>query len=393
VVRPRGDRPLPLSAARPGADPVRLCVVDGPLGIVLFTAGWMAGWVLLARPRPLPTRRPSDEVRPRVSVIVPARDEAVSIGGVVATAVAQLRPGDEVLVVDDHSSDGTSGIARRAGARVVHAPDLPPGWAGKPHACHVGAGHASGDVLVFLDADVMLGAGALDAVVGEVTRADGRRLVSVQPWHRPGSAVEQLQLVCNVVALMGTTAFTPLGHLVHPRVAFGPVLASTRAGYEQLGGHAHPTVRGAVLEDIALARLADDVMLFTGRAPRGGDGATATTSFRMYPGGWRPMVEGWTKGMGIGASATPWWARVLVGAWIASLAAGWVASPWLVLASIVQLAVLGRVAGRWSWWVVVGYPLALGWFVAVVLRSAWRRAARRDVSWKGRRLTPDQPTR
>ncbi len=373
--------------------------MDGALGLALFVGGWTAGWVLLARPRPLPAASHSDVPRPSVSVIVPARDEAASIAAVVESVVPQLCDGDELLVVDDHSTDATASLASDAGARVVTPPALPPGWAGKPHACHTGAQHARGDVLVFLDADVRLGAGALDALVGEVARAGAvDRLVSVQPWHRPGSAVEQVQVLCNVVALMGSAAFTVLGARVRPRVAFGPVLALTRDSYERLGGHAHPQVRGAILEDIALARLAGAVSLFSGRAGRPSRSSShhdepSTISFRMYPGGWRSMAEGWTKGMGIGASATRPWVFALVGAWIASLTAGWVVSPWLIVASVAQVGVLGRVAGRWSWWVVVLYPLALVWFVAISVRSGWRRLARRDVSWKGRQLTPGQPTR
>lgn len=379
---------------------VGLLGVIGPLDLrpsfaatVLFAIGWIAGWLLLARPRRLQSG-PTATVRgarPTVSVIVPARDEEASIGALLASVVPQLREGDELIVVDDHSTDATAALALRAGARVVAAPDLPPGWAGKPHACAAGSATSSGEALVFLDADVTLGAGALDALVAELRRprsgsgsGSGTRLVSVQPWHAPGSAVEQLQVLCNVVALMGSTAFTVIGARTRVHVAFGPVLACTRADYATIGGHGHADVRGAILEDIALARLADDVVLFTGRPD---------TTFRMYPGGWRPMVEGWTKGMGIGIAATPWWALALVIAWIASLAGGWLVSPWFALASLVQLAVLARRAGRWSAWIVVIHPLATAWFVAVALRSAWRRVRRREVSWKGRRLTPEQQVR
>lgn len=363
--------------------------MQGGVGLGLFLAGWAAGWLLLARPRALPAAEPAAS-RPTVSVVIPARDEERSIGRAVESAVRQLREGDEVLVVDDHSHDRTATVARAAGARVFAAPDLPPGWAGKPHACSVGAAAAGGEVLVFVDADVTLGVGALDAIAALSTAPGQRpRIVSVQPWHRTGSAVEQLQLCCNLVALMGCVAFTALGRHIRPRVAFGPVLACTRDDYLAMGGHGHPDVRGAILEDIALARRAARVVLHTGRAPT----PERTTAFRMYPGGWRPMVEGWTKGMGIGASATPPWAFVLVAAWVASLAAGWLVSPWLSLVSAAQVVVLARVAGRWSWWAVVLFPVPLLWFVGICCRSAWRRVARREVSWKGRQLTPDQPTR
>jgi len=346
----------------------------------LFAAGWAAGWFLLARPRTLP--RPSDErVRASCSVVVPARDEAHAIGAVVAAVVGQLRPADELVVVDDHSADGTGAIARAGGATVVVPPALPPGWAGKPHACHHGALRTSGDLLVFIDADVSPQPDLLDRLAAAQARAPGA-LVSVQPYHAVRRPHEQLSLVCNLAALMGSSAFAAPGPRAAARVAFGPVLAASRSSYLASGGHAHPDVRGAVLEDIALARRFPVTDLYVG--------SRRTTTFRMYPTGLRPLVEGWTKGMGIGVDATRRWALVLVAAWVSSLAGGWLASPWFGLASGVQLAVLGRRVGSFHPVTFVLHPLPTLLFVVVTLRAVVLRRAGRTVTWKGRRLRPDQ---
>jgi hypothetical protein len=188
----------------------------------------------------------------------------------------------------------------------------------------------------------------------------------------------------NVVALMGSAAFTPWGLRVPTRVAFGPVVAVRRDAYERAGGHAHPDVRGAVLEDIALARRFPRSRLFAGTA-RG-------SSFRMYPRDLHQVVEGWTKGVGIGFDATPWWATVLTAAWVTSLAGGAVTSAWFALASLAQFAVLARRAGRFVWWAVLAYPVWVLLLVVVLGRSLWRRRRGRTVSWKGRELRPDQKT-
>ena len=95
---------------------------------------------------------------------------------------------------------------------------------------------------------------------------------------------EQASLLFNVTALMGSGAFTVLGERVHPTVAFGPVLAMRRRRYDEVGGHA--AVRDRHTEDIGLARLAGGAVLFTGRPD---------TTFRMYPDGWRQLVDGWTR--------------------------------------------------------------------------------------------------
>lgn len=348
------------------------------VGSLLFALGWFAGWLLLWRARPLP--RAVGRTAP-VSVIVPARDEEASLPTLLASFDAERHVGDELVVVDDHSTDATAAIAAAAGARVVPAPELPAGWAGKPHACHVGAQHASNGVLVFLDADVTVAVGTIDAVVAQLEQHPDE-IVSVQPHHRTVAAHEQASLLFNLVALMGCGAFTPAGERVATHVAFGPVLACTRATYDRIGGHAHPEVRGAVLEDIALARRCERSRLFAG--------TSTGPSFRMYPRDLRQVVEGWTKGVGIGVDATPWWALVGTAAWVTSLAGGAVTSAWFVVASLVQLAVLARRAGRFRWWAVAAYPLWCALLVVVVARSLWRRRRGGEVTWKGRSLRPDQ---
>lgn len=361
----------------------RWAAAPSAVSIVLFAAGWSAGWFMLWRPRHLPSASTGATTRSHVAVVVPARDEAHIVGPLIVALVAQARAGDEVVLVDDHSTDGTAEIARRSGARVVAAPPLPTGWAGKPHACSIGAASTSADVLVFVDADVTPAPTLLDDV-GAALAASPDALVSAQPWHRPGRAVEHVSMLFNVAALMGSGAFTPLGPRRSGRVAFGPVLACRRERYDEFGGHAAADVRGAILEDIAIARHFDERELFVGSA--------TGTSFRMYPGGFRALVEGWTKGIAIGADAAPVWAVAGTAMWVASVAGGWLVSCWFAVATTVQLAILARRAGRFAWWAIVLHPVSTALFVVVMARSAIARRGGRDVSWRGRRLRPDQDT-
>ncbi|HVE78775.1 MAG TPA: glycosyltransferase [Gemmatimonadaceae bacterium] len=101
-----------------------------------------------------------------VSVVIPARDAASSIRSVVSAVMAQQRPGVtiEVIVVDDHSADATAAEAARAGAWVLAVPPHVPG-ANPAAARNRGAGAASGDPLVFLDADCVPRAGWMDALL------------------------------------------------------------------------------------------------------------------------------------------------------------------------------------------------------------------------------------
>jgi 4,4'-diaponeurosporenoate glycosyltransferase len=345
----------------------------------LFLVGWGAGWLLLWRARPLAAASPpaGSPARPSVAVVVPARDEAHAIAGVVGGVLPQLRAGDDLVVVDDRSADATAAVAAATGARVLTAPEPGPGWLGKPHACAVGAAACHQDVLVFLDADVAPAPDLVDRLVAAVSAAPGT-LVSVQPWHRTVGAVEQLSMLFNVVAVMGTTAFTPLGPRLAPRLAFGPVLACRRADYEQVGGHAAPAVRSAVAEDIALGRQFDRVALHTGRPD---------TTFRMYPGGLLDLCRGWAKNIATGARHTRWWFNVAIVVWIWSLCGGWLASPWFYAATVVQLAVLARRVGSFTWPVVV-HPVATLLFLGVFLVSVARMVTNRPVRWKGRPVRP-----
>src|SRR5690606_17072479 len=150
----------------------------------------------------------------------------------------------EVVVVDDDSTDGTPSVASSHGATLVSAPPLPDGWGGKAWACQVGAEAAGGEVLVFVDADVRFAPGALGRVVATLDERGG--LVSVQPFHVPGSPAEHLAGLFNVVSIAAIDVASPLGRRAGSRGAFGPVLACRRADLERAGGHA---VVGARVND------------------------------------------------------------------------------------------------------------------------------------------------
>jgi hypothetical protein len=95
----------------------------------------------------------SETHRQRISIIIPARNEEHNLPNLLHSLRGQSTEVDEVIVVDDQSTDHTAMVARGWGAKVVDAGELPAGWMGKTRACWVGAGHSAGSLLVFLDAD------------------------------------------------------------------------------------------------------------------------------------------------------------------------------------------------------------------------------------------------
>ena len=351
-------------------------------------------WLLWRIARPAPVQ-PGDE-RPACTIVVPARDEEDMLPVLLASIAPQLDERDELVVVDDHSTDATASVARTAGARVIESPALPDGWTGKAHACATGADAARNGTLVFLDADVRVLAGGLDRVLASHARDAPAGLLSVQPHHEVHRPYERLSAFFNVIAMMGTDAFTPLGARRRPSGAFGPCLVTSREAYSSVGGHA--SVASAVLDDVALAKGYQ-------RAGRrvvclGGQGVLA---FRMYPRGVRQLVEGWSKNVAGGADAARRTTVVLVVAWVSVLiqAAWWLGrfaltgsapggSAWfpvgVYVVAVAQLVWMLRRVGGFGAVTALLFPVPLVFFLAVFTRSAFLTVVRRKVGWKGREL-------
>src|SRR5262249_26734316 len=145
--------------------------------------------------------------RPRVSLLVPARDEATRLPRLLPGLLAQ--PADEILILDDCSTDATAAVVDACSdPRLRLLPGTPPpsGWVGKNWACHQLAEAAQGQLLVFCDADVVLAPGALDAVWSQLwrQRAD---VFSVFPRQLTGTIGERL-----LVPLIDETLLAFLPH-------------------------------------------------------------------------------------------------------------------------------------------------------------------------------------
>lgn len=359
---------------------VRLAGIEhGAWELTIYACGWALGWLLLWRPRHLPKspKHSGGSARGPVAVVIPARDEAHALPLLLRPLVDQRRVGDQIVVVDDHSSDGTARVARTFGVDVVVPPDPTDGWLGKPNACWHGAQATDAATLVFLDADVRPDSKLLDDLAAEsVARPDS--VISMQPWHRMETVGEQASILCNVTALMGSGAFTVLGDRATALVAFGPVIAIDRSTYAAVGGHGAPGVRAMNTEDIALARVVGRSRLYVG--------SPSTTTFRMYPSGLTELVTGWTRSIATGARFTRWWLALATVLWIASVAGGWLATPLVYPLTAIQLWVLGRRAGTIHPVAALLFPLLVVVFVAIFVRSLVTVVLRRQVTWKGRRV-------
>ena len=129
--------------------------------------------------------------------------------------------------------------------------------------------------------------------------------------------IERLSMLFNTVSAMVASVVSTR----EPRrVAYGPFLAVHRDAYLRVGGHAHQHVCGAVVEDLALARVMPRAVAVLARERQ--------VEYRMYPLGARQLVEGWTKNTAIGANSVPRWSAALIIAWVVSLCGGPLTSVW-----------------------------------------------------------------
>lgn len=232
-------------------------------------------------------------VLPRVSILVPARNEARSIEGCLQSLLDQDYADFEVMVLDDHSTDGTNAIVKRmarqyAHLQVLEGESLPDGWLGKHWACHQLAQAADGELLLFTDADTLHEKTALSESVAAL-QAERADLVSAFPKEEVSTWGEKL-----IVPIMswGIFSFLPLRiaytlSLPSLSVTIGQFMLFRRETYDAVGGY--EAVRQEIVDDVNLGRR----VIEQGFRWRLLD-ATEHVSCRMYR-GFFEVVEGFSK--------------------------------------------------------------------------------------------------
>jgi 4,4'-diaponeurosporenoate glycosyltransferase len=352
-------------------------------------AQWAAGFLVLGRLRRCGgSKTLSPDSGEPLSVIIPARNEEMNLPKLLHSLASQSVRPKEIIVVDDASTDRTAEVARQNGARVITSLPLPEGWRGKTWACHQGAQAAMEQKLLFLDADTWFEPDGLACVLAEFQAAGGGAL-SVAPYHVIRDFHEQFSAFFNRVMLAGTGAFTVLGDRYPQRGLPGQFLLIDRAAYQRAGGH--EAVKGRILENFWFSR-----QLQAAQVPMRCRSGRGVFAFRMYPEGWRQLMEGWTKGFASGASQASWPMLLLIIAWLGGLffaPVGVVASGaprlWLGVYGLcaVQVAWLLRRAGTFHWSAAIFYPVLILFFFAIFTRSVFRSG--KTVSWKGRKIRAD----
>lgn len=369
--------------------------------VALLITYWLHSRVALNIETPI-SAPPQDDA-PSISIIVPARNEARNIQRCVEALLNQTYPNFEVIIVDDRSTDGTAEIlaeiqSRKSRLVVVPGVDLPPNWAGKPHALVQGATHARGDWLCFVDADTFAAPELISSAYAAAIHHNAD-LFTILTDQELGSFWEKVVLPLVFVGLsFGFPADKVNDPEASDAIANGQFILIRQAVYQAIGGHG--AVKDRIDEDKAIAEVVKvagyRLVLADGR------GLAKTRMYTSLP----EMWEGWTKNIFLGlrdrlglltfgaavallgALALPLWLIGGVG-WAAS--GGGISAIILVLEAIlvwgylVYWRVRAAQAFGISSWYALTLPLGAAVFAAMMFASAYKVISGRGVTWKGRR--------
>lgn len=369
-------------------------------GILIF----LAGLLLTALSNLWALRRlgdyPAPSSWPRVSVLIPARDEEANIGPCVRSLLTQEYPDLEVLVLDDHSNDTTGRILADLAAKekrlsVLKGKPLPTDWLGKHWACHQLAQAANGELLLFTDADTRHHPHTLRHAVAALLAQDADLLTAL-PQQVVISWPERLLIPIIPWSIF---LFLPLG-LAHRlrlpalSVTVGQFMLFRRRAYEQIGGHA--AVKDDVVDDIALGRR----IKAHGLQWRLADGSPYIQCrmyhnfHEVYSGLSKNLFAVFNSNIFLFAPIWLWLELVFLEPWL--VLSWWVISGRPSIAPLPQLASIS-VASSLLLWIVTyrrfGFPLYLALFYPITILLAGLVAMRSMVltlrgqaTWKGRTL-------
>lgn len=341
-----------------------------------------------------PSNQQSDFL-PRVSILIPARNEETNIRDAVMSALSNRGVELEVIVADDNSDDETAVIVRDLvvadpRVRLIDTPPLPPGWNGKQHACHQLAQAATMPLLCFMDADVRLAPDSLARMAAFLDES-GSSLVSGFPRQVMASWMEALLIPLIQFVLLG---FLPMDGMRRSRASAyaagcGQLFMARKADYHIVGGHA--TIRTTLHDGIKLPAAFRTAGFKTDLFD-----ATDVASCRMYHNAgevWRGLAKNATEGMASPARLPVFTALLFCGQIFPFLLLLWAAvardtSVLSLAGAAVFLSYLPRLIAvfrfRQPLWSSALHPLGVWLLLMIQWFALSRKLLGKPSLWKGR---------
>lgn len=326
---------------------------------------------------------------PKVSAIVPARNEEATIAATIKSLAGQPEI-VEIFAINDQSSDGTAAqLARLAQqfsqVRILETGPLPAGWVGKNYAVSLGSAQAAGDWLLFTDADAVHLPGSTAHALADAAATDAA-LISYSPEQVTKNWWERAMIPFVFTRLGRRFSYGEVNDPTSPAAAAnGQFLLIRSDAYSKIGGHA--AVAGEVLEDVALARIAKGAGLRLHFAS--GQEIVRVRMYRTF----RMMWEGWTKNLyplmggtrrAVGQelrSVVPWLALFAL---LLTPMYGWFGLLGLLLLAARHAAYGAELSrNRFPVARILYYIPGIALYVSALLVSEWRYTRGRVV-WRGR---------
>ena len=342
---------------------------------------------------------------PRVSIIVPARNEEDSIEQALNTLLALDYDNYEVIAVNDRSTDRTGEIlkrisqnqaappsanfeareSKRPALRIIHHRDLPPGWLGKTHAMWTAANQATGDWLLFTDADVLFKPDSVRRALAyaEAEPADHVVLFPRMIMQRPGEYM--MIAFFQTMFTFGHRPWKVADPSTDDHMGVGAFNLVRRRVYEAVGTYA--ALRMEVLDDMKLGKVVKNAG-FRQRNVFGGD----LISIRWGHGAFG-IVNNLTKNF-FAILSFQWWRTVISAVGLAFLNFGpflgiWMAHGWARLPYAIALASMFAIYVGMSWrsdvpaYYFVLHPVSTAMFVYTLLRSMVLTLWHDGIEWRG----------
>jgi 4,4'-diaponeurosporenoate glycosyltransferase len=329
-------------------------------------------------------------IKPKVSIIVPARNEENNIENIISDLKLQDYDIHEIICVDDNSTDSTARIIKKHDVKYLLVNSLPKGWKGKPWACQNGAKLASGDLLLFIDSDVRLHKSAISSLVAHYEKV--KTPISVQPFHIVKTPHEYLSLFFNFIQVCVTylSIFNKRKYVGF----YGPIFLVERVMFLKNGGYEN--AKDDVVEDLFLGKYYNskniDIDLLLGGP---------LIQFTMYPKSLSQLLEGWSKNFSKASLSIKPSLFLMVFLWIGFLTA----LPFELISSykelnfyyfgilvliyiltVLKLFINSRHIGSFPFFVSLFYPFYLLAFFLIFLYSVFCTYLFKTTTWKGRRL-------
>jgi glycosyltransferase involved in cell wall biosynthesis len=330
----------------------------------------------------------------RVSVIIPARNEERNLQEALASILEQDYGDFEVIAVNDRSTDRTGAILDGVAGdnprlRVVHLTELPPGWLGKNFALHCGAQQATGNLLLFTDADVVMRPSALRRAVGYMGACGIDHLAVAPDVRMPGMLLKMFVVAFCIFFSLYARPWKAKDPKSRRFVGIGAFNLVRKDVYRVVGTHQ------------AIAMRPDDDMKLGKLIKKGGYRQEFLFGTGMMHVEWyasvRELIDGLMKNAFAGVEYS---ASAIIGASAAQIAL----NVWPILALVltqgetralnaaamlVMLALCGdaaRFLGTPRWY-AIGFPIATLLFIYIMWRSMLTALLRGGVNWRGTRYS------